>query len=154
MSQLENQIEELFVAANIKFERQKNIPLNDWPWRVPRSHRPKCDFYLPQGDIYVEVKGLMTIYAMAKMSWLCRQNNIRYYILQGTEGDWTPSLNSPVAPVEGYVKDDQQIQQQVKELAWLTKNQTSSPSKLSLARLKHYIGVRVEEYRKWNGEWY
>jgi len=48
----------------------------------------------------------------------------------------------------------QNIEQQVKELRWLIDNNPGSASQLSLARLKDYIRIRIEEYMTWNGEWY
>src|SRR6266700_3362665 len=88
MSKLEDDVKAVLVNAAVTFECQNKIPLDKWPWKKSRSHQPKCDFFLPQASIYVEVKGFMTIHAMSKMSWLCRQENIRYYILQGSEDNW------------------------------------------------------------------
>lgn len=155
MSKLEDDVKATLLNAAITFECQNKIPLVDWPWKRPRSHQLKCDFFLPQASIYVEVKGFMTIHAMAKMSWLCRQKNIRYYILQGSESDWNPYLNSPLNnsnPEQRSTRHN--IEQQVKELRRLIENNPSSASQLSLARLKDYIRIRIEEYVAWNDEWY
>ena len=46
------------------------------------------------------------------------------------------------------------IMHQVQELAWLTSNDPTKASPLSLSRLKNYIGTRISEYEEWNGEWY
>lgn len=59
MSQLERTIEAQLEQHRVRFEPQKEMPLDSWPWKRPRSHQPKCDFFLPEGDIYVEVKGFM-----------------------------------------------------------------------------------------------
>lgn len=142
------------------YHPQKRIPVESWPWKLPRSHHPKCDFYLPEGNIYIEVKGFMTIQAMAKLSWFCRQKDIRYYILQGTEEDWNPYINSPLGGARGTMPDSNQnirvqnILYQVKELNWLTFNDPDETSSLSLARLKAYIATRISEYEEWNEEWY
>ena len=155
MSKLEDEVADALAKANIQFECQNKIPLDTWPWKKPRSHKPKCDFFLPQASIYVEVKGFMTIHAMAKMSWLCRQKNIRYYILQGSESDWNPYLNSPLnnsSPVQRTTQ--QNIEQQIRELHWLIQQNPAGASQLSLVRLKDYIRTRINEYMIWNGEWY
>ena len=155
MSKLEDEVADAMTKANIQFECQNKMPLEDWPWKKPRSHKPKCDFFLPQASIYVEVKGFMTIHAMAKMSWLCRQKNIRYYILQGSEDDWNPHLNSLLNNSSPAQRTTQQnIEQQIQELRWLIQQDSDDASKLSLARLKDYIRIRVNEYTMWNGEWY
>ena len=160
MSELEHTIQAQLAEFKIQFEPQKSMPFQTWPWRQPRSHALKCDFYLPQGNIYVEVKGFMTIHAMAKMSWLCRQTDFNYYILQGTEEDWNPYLCSPQGIVRGGIPSskikirEQNISHQVEELAWLIHNEPAKTSSLSLARLKDYISTRISEYHAWNGEWY
>ena len=97
----------------------------------------------------------MTIHAMAKLSWFCRQKKIRYYILQGSEDDWNPYLNSPLrnsSPVQRTTQ--QNIAQQIQELRWLIQHGPDGASQLSLARLKDYIRIRIAEYTTWNGEWY
>ncbi len=160
MSELEHTIQAQLEQRKVQFEPQKRMPFDLWPWKRPRSHQPQCDFFLPKGNIYVEVKGFMTIHAMAKMSWFCRQENIRYYILQGTEDDWNPYLDSPQGIACGAMPGskkkmrDQNIAQQVQELAWLVSNGPDMASSLSLTRLKDYIGIRISEYKEWNNEWY
>jgi hypothetical protein len=160
MSQLEDAIQAQLEYNKVPFTPQERIPVESWPWKRPRSHSPKCDFYLPTGNIYVEVKGFMTIHAMAKLSWFCRQNHIRYYIFQGTEEDWNPFIDSPVGNVRGTLPEsnqkirEQNITHQIKELIWLVSNDPCRASSLSLTRLKHYIGTRISEYTEWNNEWY
>jgi hypothetical protein len=160
MSELEHTIQEQLAQHKIQSEPQKTMPFQSWPWRQPKSQALKCDFFLPQGNIYVEVKGFMTIHAMAKMSWFCRQKELSYYILQGTEEDWNPYIDSPQGIVRGVLPSskkkirEQNISHQVQELAWLIHNAPTKASTLSLARLKDYIGARISEYQSWNQEWY
>ena len=154
MSKLEEYIEQLLIEESITFERQNKMPLDEWPWKKPRSHRPKCDFFLPDTKIYIEVKGFMTIHAMAKLAWLSRQT-FRYYILQGTEDDWNPYLNSPlktVCPPARAARTN--LKQQVDELVWLIHNDPDMASQLSMVRIKDYIRIRVEESTSWNGDWF
>jgi len=160
MSQLERTIQVQLEQHKVEFVPQQRIPVESWPWKRPRSHAPKCDFFLPQGNLYVEVKGFMTIHAMAKMSWFCRQKDIRYYIFQGTEEDWSPYIESPLSmepypvPESKQRRREQNITHQTRELVWLVSNNSARGSSLSLARLKEYITIRISEYEKWNKEWY
>ena len=152
MSVVEDTVEAQFIDLSVSFEKQIRIPFDDWPWKTSRSHKPKCDFYLPGGKIYIEVKGFMTIHAMSKLSWFCRQKSINYYILHGTEPDWNPHINSPI---ENCFKNftgtkkkamENMIAFQAKELKWLVENNPSTASDLSLGRLKDYISTRITEY--------
>jgi hypothetical protein len=96
----------------------------------------------------------MTIHAMAKMSWLCRQHKLRYYILQGSEDDWDPYLSSPIGTTIPVPRTTvQNLEQQIQELKWLCEQAPERASLLSLLRLKDYIGTRINEYSTWNGEW-
>jgi len=160
MSELESTIQSQLQEHRVQLRPQERIPVASWPWKRPRSHRPKCDFFLPQGKIYVEVKGFMTIHAMAKLAWFCRQEGIRYYIFQGTEEDWNPYLESPLGIARSAVPAskkkirEQNIARQAQELAWLVSNDPAKASPISLVRLKHYIATRISEYEEWNDEWY
>lgn len=160
MSELERTVQTQLEEQKVQFKPQERIPIDSWSWKRPRSHRPKCDFFLPDGNIYVEVKGFMTIHAMAKLSWFCRQEGVCYYILQGTEEDWNPYIDSPLSieqramPNSKQLVRERNIAHQVKEMAWLVSNDPTRASSLSLVRLKHYIGTRIAEYEEWNHEWY
>lgn len=160
MSTVEDTVETHLIDIGVSYEKQNRIPFDDWPWKKARSHQPKCDFYLPDGKIYIEVKGFMTIHAMSKLSWFCRQKSINYYILHGTEADWNPLINSPIKSCHenftGTKKKamENMIAFQAKELKWLVENNPSAASALSLGRLKDYISTRITEYTNWNGEWY
>jgi len=81
MSKLEEKIYKELKDKNIDFEIQKTIPLDNCPWKKGRNVKSICDIYLPKSKTYIEIKGFMTIFAMAKMSWFCKQN-INYYIFQ------------------------------------------------------------------------
>ncbi len=160
MSTIEDAVEAHFIDLGVSYEKQTRMPFDDWPWKSARSHQPKCDFYLPQGDIYIEVKGFMTIHAMSKLSWYCRQPNINYYILHGTEADWNPHLNSPIQSTYENIKGtkkkamENKLAHQTEELKWLIENSPNIASSLSLGRLKDYIATRITEYKEWNDEWY
>ena len=65
MSILENDIEKVFIDHSVIYEKQKRIPIVSYPWKIKENALgPKSDFYLPKIDLYIEVKGFMTIEAM------------------------------------------------------------------------------------------
>lgn len=132
---------------------ERRLPLQDWPWKTGRSRKaPTVDLYLPDADVYVEVKGFMTIYAMAKMAWLAQHPDFRYYVLQLSETDWEPrdgsiSSSLPVnVPVDTY---------QFEELAWLRRHPEHGHrcNRASRDRLAKYIKVRTAEFQAWTGRW-
>ena len=94
MSKLEDKIIAALQEKDIKLELQKPVPINEYPWKTKRSKTsPKSDIYLVDFDLYIEVKGFMTIEAMSKLAYLSNQN-FKYYIFQGTEFEWNPVLET------------------------------------------------------------
>jgi hypothetical protein len=159
MSKLEENIINKLINNNIELESQKVIPIDNCPWKNSNKISSKCDIYLPQADLYIEVKGFMTIFAMAKMSWFCKQN-INYYIFQGTEEDWSLNIGNIID--ENYKSEnirpkyklfEYNFEYQIKEIVAINKSK-ENVSKISLLRLKDFIKKRIEEYIKVNGEWY
>lgn len=162
MSNLESRILDALKKNNIDYEVQIPVPINEYPWKTIRSKTPpKSDIYLPKFDLYVEVKGFMTYQAVSKLAYLSKQK-FHYYIFQGTEPQWDPSI-------ETYLSKENQVSLtkkgilnslidfQVKELV----NLDSAPdvffnniSQISLKRLQNYISVKINEYKDWNEEWY
>ena len=96
------------------------------PWSNPSTKKkPTCDFYLPEANIYVEVKGFMTYEAVSKLLWFTFQP-FNYYILQGTEIDWNPFFNThcfehpEFQNVEQYLEDIVSIEKLTKKLKMIT----------------------------------
>ena len=101
----------------------------------------------------------MTIFAMSKMSWFCKQN-INYYIFQGTEYDWPIYLNDTI--LNKYNKNklntkisilNYNIEYQIKELIEIEKG-SNFDNNISLKRLQGFIKNRVDEYIEYNKVWY
>ena len=160
MSKLEDDICKLLKKNEIKYETQKVIPLDNCPWKKGRNIKSKCDIYLPSSKFFIEVKGFMTMFAMAKMSWFCRQD-INYFIFQGTEFDWPIGkcdtiLNnyniSDISTKSGILKYN--IDYQIKELIKIEKECNLNCNDESLFRLKGFIKNRIDEYIEYNDEWY
>lgn len=159
MSKLEENIYKELRNKDVDFEIQKAIPLDNCPWKKGRNIKSICDIYLPRSKTYIEVKGFMTIFAMAKMSWFCKQD-INYYVFQGTEYDRPIHLNDMI--LNNYSKEklntkagilNYNIEYQIKELIEIEKNSNFN-NNISLNRLQGFIKNRVDEYIEYNKVWY
>lgn len=162
MSKLEQRIISQLSNHGVDYEAQVPVPLESYPWKTLRTKTPpKSDIYLPEFDIYIEIKGFMTYRAVSKLSFLAQQN-YKYYIFQGTEPQWNPFIDSYLKTPECISKTqkgkmDFLIDFQINELIKL-KNApdqfVNSISTISLKRLRDYITTKIDEYKEWNGEWY
>jgi hypothetical protein len=138
----------------------RRTPLTSWPWKTDRSRvPPTSDIFLPANGVHVEVKGFMTIYAMAKIAWLCQQT-FGYYVFQATEEDWDPftdALDGPqaVPAASGVGRLRLNIARQAEELRFVCDNPTRATEcgRVSRARIQRYVATRVAEYRDWAGTW-
>ena len=161
MSKLEQRIQNQLTKNGINFEIHKPVPIEKCPWQTLRSKTaPKCDIYLSDFDLYVEVKGFMTYRAVSKLSYLSRQN-FKYYIFQGTEFQWDPTIDtyldfSNAASDKETEKLKFNINHQIQELINLKLHPDflNNISHITLKRLKNYIDIKIKEYISWNGEWY
>jgi hypothetical protein len=158
MSKLEERIQESLSKNRIRFEIQKAIPIEDYPWKTNLSKTPpKCDIFLNNYDIYIEIKGFMTYNAVSKLSYLSRQS-FKYYIFQGTEPEWNPFIDTFISTeeIKKSKKLESNIKHQVDELINLKTDSDfyRNISSISLSRLKNYISIKINEYKSWNGEWY
>lgn len=155
MSKLEEKIYKELKDRNIDFEIQKTIPLDNCPWKKGRNIKSVSDIYLPKSKTYIEIKGFMTIFAMSKMSWFCKQN-INYYVFQGTEYDWPIHLNDTI--LNNYDRSElntkavilnYNVEYQIKELIEIEKSYNFN-NNVSLTRLQGFIKNRVDEYIEYN----
>lgn len=162
MSKLEERIQSELKRNHIVFEVQKPIPLDIYPWKTSRTMtNPKCDIYLIDFDLYIEIKGFMTYQAVSKLSYLSRQN-YTYYIFQGTEHEWNPFIDTNIASGNNTINQSNSarlegnIKHQIEELINLRKDSDfyTRISHITLSRLKHYMSVKIREYQTWNREWY
>ncbi len=161
MSKLEQKIQDELARNGIFFETQKPVPIDNYPWQTNRSRTsPKCDIYLIDFDLYIEVKGFMTYQAVSKLSYLSRQN-FKYYIFQGTEPQWNPTIDTfldfaDISKNNESKKIRFNINHQIQELINLKSKDEflNNISQITLKRLKNYIEIKIEEYKTWNGEWY
>jgi len=151
MSKNEDRVSNSLTELGIVFEREKPIPINIYPWRNLKSKlNHKVDFYIPNNDIFIEIKGWMTIHAMSKMMWLANNLN-NYYIFQMTENDWNPFLDSPLKHQNGQIS---KYNQQLQEILFFTKNNCQDINNITKSRIRFYIQTRINEYKLWNDEWF
>ena len=162
MSKLEDRIEKSFIENGISYEKQKPIIITDYPWKTNRSRSsPKVDFYLPENNLYIEIKGFMTMEAMSKMSFLARQC-CNYYIFQGTEYEWNPFIenDTPIKSKEfkGTLSNSKQLElnisEQINEICTNTRDYFDNISSKTLLRFQDFIRKKIDQYEKWNGVWY
>jgi hypothetical protein len=159
------QLNEQGVEATGAIEHRYLFNKDDsWPWKKKGSHRPTADIVIPKPRIYVEVKGFMTLFAMAKLRWLSNQG-FAYYVFQATEPRWNPWLESPlttpdIRTPEMRVSEQKRLiqQQQIAELVQyvaqhnLRNDELLRISEISRLRLQDYFHRTVGTYRDWNGE--
>lgn len=151
----EGKVADLLKQAGLRFESQVSMPVSEWPWKTERSRgAPKCDFYLPEAGIYIEVKGWMTLFGLAKSAWLTQQT-FPYYFFQNDDETWDPFTGSPVP---GTIDQESKAAflrcsrlQQVEELRYFTRHQGKGCSSISRARIRRHIEGRIETFKAWTG---
>lgn len=161
MSKNEDFLLNIFCKNQILFETQKPVPITDYPWKTERSRTPpKSDFYLPEYNLYIEVKGFMTIEAMSKMKFLSKQK-LNYYIFQCTEFEWNPFLCNNITGNDKSIKNNKSksvqlqinINEQISELCCKNKNYLNNISQVTEVRLDDFIRTKVNQFISWNGNW-
>jgi len=81
MSKYEDNLIRALIDVGFDVETQKPLP----------NKKGKCDLYLPEKDLYIEVKGFMTFDSMYKLKY--NLNTIpNYYIFQASELNWMPEI--------------------------------------------------------------
>jgi hypothetical protein len=107
------------------------------------------DFWLESANLYIEVKGQMTLHQVSKLIYVLEAGRVNLYLYQATEEDWDPTIE-PLVPVAGSCPDsrfeakrkkyNKDLQQ--REILYLSSNVTAVErvNKVTLARLRAYIG--------------
>lgn len=146
MSQAEKDFESFLRKNRIKYKCQYKI--FDIPFT--QRHYHLVDFYLPDYDLYIEVKGFMTLYQINILKYLLKYRKEKFYILQVTEEDWiTPYNKSKYGSLKNKFSLNKEIQ--YKEILKLKRKNitTMELQKLSLTRLNKYIKHRDKDIEKW-----
>jgi hypothetical protein len=157
MSKNEEELAMALTNNGIIFIPQQSIPF-PCPWMTGLSRsNPKVDFYIPAMDLYIEVKGFMTIEAMAKMAFISRQN-IRYYIYQCTESEWDPLIeNNCARKINNATNISAKLKQnkcnQINEICNVDRNYFDNISDITYHRLQNFISKKMVQYISWVGKW-
>lgn len=146
-----SQNEELFKNFLIKNNIEYHIPtkdvycINKVPFNKNGIYKP--DFYLPQKDLYIEVKGFMTIWTVNKLQYLLKKRlPENFCILQMTEDWWIPAVRDDETLTSAKSKIAKSIAIQFEEIKKLSAKQLHD---LSLERLEEYLIVNQKELDKW-----
>jgi hypothetical protein len=113
------------------------------------------DFLVAPANVFVEVKGFMTVEQIAWMADFCRQSRHRFYILQATETLWNPfpdpldGVKRPTPSDDDRQRDRLNLERQADELAWLADNGAAVPCErqnlVMLARLRRYVEAIIAD---------
>ena len=106
----------------------------------------KPDFYLPDKNLYIEVKGFMTVYTVNKLYYLLQLLPENFCILQMTEDDWIKELLFDKSISSKKARLERSYEIQFNEILQLPNKQLHD---LSYKRLTEYIRTRQEEYQDW-----
>lgn len=106
----------------------------------------KPDFYLPDKNLYIEVKGFMTVYTVNKLYYLLQLLPENFCILQMTEDDWIKELLFDKSISSKKARLERSCEIQFNEILQLPNKQLHD---LSYKRLSEYICTRQEEYKTW-----
>lgn len=146
MSQAEKDFESFLRKNHIKYEAQYKI--FDIPFT--QRHYHLVDFYLPDYDLYIEVKGFMTLFQINVLKYLLKYRKEHFYILQVTEEDWIKPYNKSL---HNSLRNKLELNRdmQYKEIIKLKKGNIdiNSLQKVSLKRLKDYIKYRKKDINTW-----
>jgi hypothetical protein len=154
----EARIDALLQQAGIESQPQVPVPVERWPWQTPRSRTaPKADFFLPASGIYVEVKGVLTLLALAKIAWLAAQR-FPFYLLQADDETWEPFADSP-CPLAAVDRSSMaglkrsSLAQQIEELRYFTANPSLARecNALTRRRVERHVAGRIALYETWTG---
>lgn len=146
MSKTEEDFERFLRKNKIKYKSQYKIegaPFN-------RRNYHLVDFYLPELDLYVEVKGFMTLYQVNVLTYLSKYSGKHFYILQVTEEDWIRPYSKEIdGSLSNKFIENKEIQ--YNEILKLQKGKYTAKelNKLSFKRLNQYIKHRSKDLDRW-----
>ena len=128
-----------------KIPKKDSYSIDCVPFNKSGIYKP--DFYIPCKDLYIEIKGLMTLYAVNKLKYLLlKRLPLNFCILQMTDETWISEVFNDKSLTSIAKKLDNSIQQQFKEIKKLSAKELHD---LSLLRLDEYLRSNQEELEKW-----
>lgn len=142
MSKLEESVICGLGNKGISIKREVKYYIN-----VPWSNRryQTVDLYLPQIDLFIEVKGFMTMEVMMKKIWLAQHMTNPYYLFQGTEKDW----NVPLGLDKKSIRDN--IDFQIQEISTLVQEQQTWDNIETTRRIHMFFLTKLRQYEQLTG---
>lgn len=137
-SEYERNLARFFREHGIEFEyhqRRVRSPLTGH-WQIP-------DFYIPATELYIEVKGPMTLEAIQKAATLARVRPT-YYLYNCTDYDWRPRVEHwPENVLDAATK--KQIKEHAREREDEVRVRSRNAVRYSKHALEHNIALQQQE---------
>ena len=128
-----------------KIPSKKEYSITDISFNKTKVYRP--DFYLPEKDLYIEIKGFMTLFNVNKLLYLLRKRlPTNFCILQMTDETWIPEIYKDKTLTSINKKIDKSIETQFDEIKNLSAQELHD---ISLKRLEAYIELNKRELEDW-----
>jgi hypothetical protein len=128
-----------------KIPSKKEYSITDIPFNKTKVYRP--DFYLPEKDLYIEIKGFMTLFNVNKLLYLLKKRlPTNFCILQMTDETWIPEIYQDKTLTSINKKIDKSIETQFDEIKNLSAQELHD---ISLNRLEAYIELNKRELEEW-----
>ncbi len=148
--------EEKKKRAGIRYERQVEVGRSPFLKRG----RHKVDFVLHrrdkdgnEEDLYVEVKGLMTYYAVNVLQYLLEHSGKNFYIYQATDEDWIDRCvpNKVISSAKKKIEQNREAQKDEIRKFFNGEEGFSAAdmAKKSMERLEKYKSVRARDVGYW-----
>lgn len=144
-SKNEEIFEKFLIDNNIRYEYEAKI---NAPFTERLYH--KVDFYLPDYDLYIEIKGFMTYWSINVLRYLLNNSGHNFYVLQMTESDWIEKYNKKIHKTNTN-KCALNNSIQFNEILELTKGNITPEqlSQISSKRIDDYINLRNNDIDNW-----
>lgn len=146
MSKNELMFEDFLKRHNVNYEIPSNENFYIRNVAFNRTGIYKPDFYLPDRNLYIEIKGFMTISAVNVLRYLLQFEPVNFCILQMTEHDWIRELLLDKSIFSNVARLQRSCEIQFNEILQLTNKQLHD---LSCKRLEEYMATRENEYQSW-----
>lgn len=149
MSKLEESLSKTLGESGVYTQSHQRLYFNT---KIPWSNKDYVvpDIFIPHTNLYIEVKGFMTIEAMTKLVWIAKNSPYPYYIFQGTEIDW---LNSDCGYATAGTKKkrmadnfDYQVNEILRVINEYSELEYFSLNWLSIRRVEEFIEAKIREY--------
>lgn len=137
-----------FDNLRIKYKLHVNLPI-ECPFN--KNLKRQCDFYLPKYNLYIEIKGMLTLSEINKIMWLQRCSGVKVHVFVLDNEDW-----------DGYCEEREKgkstekkkliLKKQIDEIRALKENRIAVCDlvKLSELRILEYAITRSADIIRWN----